>query len=270
MALLYTLFWQLKRSIKTMHFNPLFFIIGQLIWPLFLLGTFYLGYTPLMDDKNSLLKLLTDSNSLWNYLLPGIIVTSLFMEYVNLGSHLSMDRDYGILEPIYISPVNRILWLVGNTTSVIPSGIISTIGFILSSHLIFNIPIPHPFYLFIALLFILISSLPWGAMVCSIFLSGRNQRVLYSIFETPAEFLSGVRFPITALPMVLSSLAVIFPLSHCVKILRFVFMNNIPWDKVFRESITLILLSFCYLFVAIILFNRAEERGKQQGTLTFT
>lgn len=270
MSLLYTLFWQLKRSIKTMHFNPLFFITGQLIWPLFLLGTFYLGYTPLMDNKNDLLKLLTDNNSLWSFLLPGIIITYLFMEYVNLGSHLSLDRDYGILEPIYISPVNRTLWLLGSVTSAIPSGIISSIGFIISSHFIFSIPIPHPLYLLLTLLFILITSLPWGAMVCSIFLSGRNQRVLYSIFETPAEFLSGARFPITALPTIISTIAVIFPLSHSVKILRYIFMINIPWSKVLNESITIILLSFCYLIIAIYLFNRAEKRGKRLGTLTFT
>lgn len=270
MRILYTIYWQLKKTIKTIHFNPLFFIIGQLLWPILLLGTFYLGYSPLIDNKDSFLKVLSDSESIWSYLLPGIILTYIFMEFVTLGIHLSMDRDYGVLEPIFISPVNRVKWLMGNTTSAVPSGLLAATGFLISSSLIFSIKIHHPFYILAGILFIIATSLPWGGTVCTIFLSGRNQRVLYSLFEVPAEFMSGVRFPITALPSILSTIAVAFPLAHSVALLRLLFKKSIPWSLVMNKGVILLGLSLIYLVIAILLFKRAESRGKRDGNLTFT
>lgn len=267
---LYTIYWQLKRSIKTMHFNLMFFILGQLIWPMILVGTYYLGYTPLLDDSNSLINLISSEGSLWSFLLPGIIVISLFNQYISIGTHLSFDRDYGILEPIFLSPVNRALWLLGGCTSIIPSGLLSSIGFIVSTHFIFNINIPHPFLLLFAIFIIIILSISWGAMVCSIFLIGRNSRVLYAVFESPAEFLSGARFPIVALPALLSLIAIAYPLSHSVNIIRSFWLKNIQWNVVLKESLTLCVLSIIYIFLALLIFKFAEERGKREGNLTFT
>ncbi len=267
---MYTIYWQLKRSVKTMHFNLLFFILGQLIWPIILVGTYYLGYTPLLDESNSLVNLISSGGSLWSFLLPGIIVISLFNQYISIGTHLSFDRDYGILEPIFLSPVNRTLWLLGNCTSIIPSGLLSSIGFIVSTHFIFNIDIPHPFLLMLAICIIIVLSMSWGAMVSSIFLVGRNSRVLYAVFESPAEFLSGARFPIVALPALFSLIAIVYPLSHSVNIIRCFWIKNISWNVVFREGVVLCLLSIVYIFLALIIFSFAEERGKREGTLTFT
>lgn len=269
-SLFYTIYWQLKRAIKNMHFNIWFFLLGHLIWPMIMVGTYYLGYTPLMDEFNSITALLTDGGSLWSYLLPGIVVLSLFGQYITIGTHLSFDRDYGILEPIFLSPVNRTLWLLGGCASIIPSGILSSFGFMISSSLIFKIEIPHPFLLVFFTLYIIIFSMPWGALVSSIFLIGRNSRLLYAIFESPAEFLSGARFPILSLPGILSSIALIYPLSHAVNILRYILVDQISWSLLVREMSVFVLLSIIYIVIAIVLFSFAEERGKRAGTLTFT
>jgi ABC-2 type transport system permease protein len=253
-----------------MHFNLLFFLLSQLLWPIILLGTFYLSYTPLIDPSKPRVAEFIGGGTLWTFLVPGIIVIYLYMEYLGLGSQLARDRDYGVLEPIFLSPVNRMIWLFGTASSVLPSGIISSTGFLLSAHFLFSIELPHPFVLTLLLFIVLLTSVPWGAMVCAIFLSGRNSRFLYAIFETPGEFLSGSRFPVTALPVFLSSLSLFYPLSHAVSLLRLGWYQNILWQKILKEVFYLGALSILYLCIAIFLFHRAEERGKQQGTLTFT
>ena len=266
----YTLYWQLKKSLKSLHFHFLFFLLSQLVWPLILVGTFYLSYTPLLDPADPVINSFSGGSDLFTYLVPGIIVIYLYLEYVTLGFGLSMDRDYGVLEPIFLTPVNRLLWLFGTALSIFPSGIFASAGFLLSSHLIFGIGLPHPFILSGFIVFIILASIPWGAMVCSIFLSGRNTRFLYTMFEAPAEFLSGSRFPLIALPVFLSGVALFYPLSHAISLLRFCWYPLVPWKDVLKESLWIVGLGVIYTFVSIVIFTWAEERGKRNGTLTFT
>ena len=269
-SMIYTIYWQLKRSLKSMHFNFLFFLLSQLLWPLILVGTFYLSYSPLMNPAEPSLNNFTGGDGLWSYLVPGIIVLFLYMEYVTLGTGLSHDRDYGVLEPVFLSPVNRLVWLFGTTLSVIPAAVLSSTGFLISAHFLFSISMPHPILVGLFIFVVILTSLPWGAMICAIFLCGRNTRLLYTIFETPGEFLSGSRFPISALPVMLSSVALLYPLSHAVTLLRYGWYEFIPWADVLKEGIWLIGLGIVYLIISILLFRWAEERGKEQGTLTFT
>lgn len=266
----YTLYWQLKKSLKNLHFHFLFFLLSQLIWPLILVAVFSLSYTPLIEDPSSLPGDFGFEGGLFAYIVPGIIVIYLYLEYVNLGIGLSRDRDYGVLEPIFLTPVNRLLWLFGTALSIIPSGVISSTGFLVSARIIFGLTIPHPFFLGLAILFVIISSIPWGALVCAIFLSGRNSRFLYAFFETPAEFLSGSRFPLTALPAGLSAAALFYPLSHGINLLRFFQQEQLSRVLIGREVIWLIVQGIVYTALALFLFTSAEERGKRNGTLTFT
>jgi len=266
----YTLYWQLKKSLKSLHFHISFFLLSQLIWPLILVTTFYFSYTPILNPVDSVLQSFSGGTDLYTFLIPGIIVLFLYMEYVSLGFGLSMDRDYGVLEPIFLTPVNRLLWLFGTALSILPSGILASTGFLLSSHLLFGISLPHPFIMAGFILFIIISSIPWGSMVCAIFLSGRNTRFLYTIFETPAEFLSGSRFPIVALPAFFSGIALFYPLSHGITLLRFSWHSIIPWNDVLKEVIWIIGLGILYTCISIFIFTWAEERGKRNGTLAFT
>ena len=266
----YTVFWQIRKSLKSLHFSPLFFFLSQLIWPLILTGTIFLSYSPLFGAGSAEACPFTGGTDLFSYLVPGIIVIYLYLEYVGLGMGLTVDRDYGVLEPIFLSPVNRLIWLFGTALSTVPAGIISAAGFIASSHLLFGIRLPHPLFLTAAVVFVILSGIPWGGMVCAIFLNGRNSRFLYAVFETPAEFLSGSRFPLTALPAVLSAAALFYPLSHAVLLLRLSWYERIPWQTVGREVLFILALALVYTAAAVFLFRRAEEKGKRDGTLTYS
>jgi len=180
------------------------------------------------------------------------------------------DRDYGVLEPIFLSPVNRSLWLLGATSGAIPSALTGAVGFSICSFFIFGIFPPHPLWAFFLLFFVIIFSLPWGCLICAIFLSGRNSRLLYAIFETPSEFMSGARFPLNALPSLLSGLATVYPLSHAVKLLRYAFSSTPSLKGPLQEILWLTVLGVLYSAIAFFLFKRAEKRGKENGTLCFT
>ncbi|MEW6229247.1 MAG: hypothetical protein AB1700_14340, partial [Bacillota bacterium] len=74
-------------------------------------------------------------------------------------------------------------------------GTASLVIYVFLGMVLFRVHFAHPLALVLAVVLVLLTSLPWGALLYAIFLMGRNSRVLYSLFESPAEFLSGVRFP---------------------------------------------------------------------------
>ena len=268
-AHVYTFYWQLKKNLVNTHFSPLFFVLSQLLWPLILIGTYYLSYTPLMDPALPGVEGFSRGESMFAYLIPGVVVVYLYLEYVSIGFSLSVNRDYGVLEPVFLSPVNRMLWLFGTATAALPSGFTAATGFIVSSVFIFGVNLPHPVLFMLLVLFVILGSIPWGALVCAVFLCGRNSRFLYSVFETPAEFMSGSRFPLSALPAVLSGMAFFYPLSHAVNLLRAVWSVDIARDTVFKEMLIIPFLGFLYAAAATLLFSWAERKGKRDGTLTF-
>ena len=267
---IYALYWQFRKSLKSVHFNVLFFLLSQLIWPLILIGTYYLSYSPLLDPAQPGESAFTGGADFFSYLMPGVIVVYLYLEYVSIGFGLAVDRDYGVLEPILITPVNRIFWLFGTASSAMPASLLASAGFIFSSALFFGISVPHPLIFCLFILVTASASIPWGAMVCAIFLCGRNSRFLYAVFETPAEFFSGSRFPLAALPSVLSAAAMFYPLSHSVVILRCTLQQTISWSNIKTELVWIAGLCVLYSTAAALLFSFAEYKGKRDGTLTFS
>ncbi len=264
------IYWQSLKGFKSQHFNKLFFLMQQISWPLLNCLTYYLFYSPLFEGNELPASFDSGFFKIMSYIIPGILVLSIFNEYINTGAAMGVQRDYGILEPIYISPVNRTLWLISNAAGVLPSFLASYAGFLISAHIVFRVQPPN-ILIFIALsILIFVLSLPWGSLVCAIFLTGRNMRLVYALFETPSEFLSGIRFPVAALPGALSFAALAYPLSHCVKLLRTAYLPVIDLIIIGRELATLSLLAVIYLLASSLILRYAEYRGKVEGTLTFT
>ncbi len=270
MIIINFIYWQSLKVFKSQHFNKLFFLMQQISWPLLNCLIYYLFYSPLFEGTEMPASFDSGFFKIMSYIIPGILVLSLFNEYINTGAAMGGQRDYGILEPIYISPVNRTLWLISNTAGVLPSFMASYAGFLISAHIVFRVQPPNILLFLILSILIFILSLPWGSLVCAIFLTGRNMRLVYALVETPSEFLSGIRFPVKALPWALSFAALAYPLSHCAKLLRTAYSPVIDISFIYRELISLSILAVIYLVASSLILRYAEYRGKVEGNLTFT
>ncbi|MCG8569056.1 MAG: ABC transporter permease [Spirochaetes bacterium] len=265
------LYWQVLRGLKGSYISPLILILQQVTWPLILVVTLYFTYSPFTGKSGeNIVPSFTHSLPLWTYLLTGIFVLHLFLEYINIGGRLSFERDFGVLEIVYLSPVSRIFWLVSNAFSGLVTGILSFIAFAFIAIYLFDIKIYHPWLLTVMVFYFLLMSLPWGAFVIAVFLAGRNMRLFYAIFETPAEFLSGTRFPIQSLPFFLFGIAFIYPISHSVSLIRNCFAQTVDPLLIIKNEILLLILAIVYLCLAYFMILYAEKKGKNKGDLTYS
>jgi ABC-2 type transport system permease protein len=260
---------QFLQSRRQIHFNLPVFILQQLSWPLIYLVTLYFTYSPFQGTSGTIAAL-TGELELWPFLFAGVFIINLFQEYVIIGFSFSFTRDFGMLEIIYLSPANRFIWILGNTTTAFLSAALNFLGFIFISTFLFRIHFPHPILTVGLVIFTIISSLGWGVFISSIFLIGRNARFLYAIFETPAEFFSGLRFPLKILPTALFSITLVYPLRHSIALIRHSLLVEIDIQKLVAEIIFCTVLGILYGIVSIGIIAYAEWRGKERGDLSFS
>ncbi len=263
--------WEVRRRFKATYLRAETLLLQLCLWPLVTLVTLVLYYAPFTGGRGWQQPLpFTDGLSLGAYLLLGTFVVSIYAEYVIAGFALSWERDQGTLEAVYLTPVNRLGYLAGNALGSAVTGTASLLMYVVLGMALFQIRFAHPLPLTLALVLVLLTSLPWGALLCAIFLVGRNSRVLYSLFESPAEFLSGVRFPVRAFPATLYTLSSIYPITHAVSLLRAAAAPTLKWAVLRREAAWLVALAVIYLIAARLVVGYAEWRGKVQGNLSYS
>jgi len=263
------LLWECRKTMRQVYLKPEAFILQFLLWPLINLTILVCCYAPFTGSQGWLRPLsFTGRLNLGAYLTAGTFVVGLYGQYVLTGFILAWQRDQGVLEAVYLTPVRRLVHLLGNALAGAISGLASVVGFLVFGLILFDVEAANPLILLPAVLIVILTSLPWGALLCAIFLVGRNQRVLFSLFEEPAEFLAGVRFPPQALPGAFTALSAIYPISHGVSLLRAV-LSYAPTAVLQRETCWLCGLGLVYLAGAWAISRYAERRGKTNGTLSY-
>jgi ABC-2 type transport system permease protein len=263
--------WEVRRRFNSTYLKAETLLLQLCLWPLVTLATLVFSYAPFTGGRGWERPLpFTGGLSLGTYLILGTFAISVFGEYIVGGFSLSWDRDQGILEAVYLTPASRLGYLIGNALGSALMGAASLLVYVVLGAALFHARLDHPLVLVSAALLVLATSLPWGALLCAIFLVGRNTRVLYSLFESPAEFLSGVRFPVQALPLALYAVAGVYPLTHAVSLLRAAAAPRLDWAILGREAAWLVCLAVVYLGLARATVAYAERRGKVQGNLSYS
>ncbi len=267
LTLLYKM--QLTNTIRRIHFNLPVFFLQQLLWPLLHIASVYLSYAPFWDGKGGVPAVSGDLD-LWTYLFSGIFVLFLFQEYIGIGMGISTERDFGVLEILYLSPASRLAWLMGLSLSAVISAVISVVSLMASAIILFDISLVHPFLVAGSIMYVILASIPWGAFVSSVFLIGRNARFLYALFETPADFFSGFRFPVSALPAGFAGMALLYPISHSISLIRLALTEQPDYGAMLRSAGVLALLAIAYGILATDLLRFGERRGKERGDLSYS
>lgn len=189
-------------------------IIGSLGQPLlFLLA---LGY-----GFGAVYKQAGEGNYL-NFLAPGIICMSILFTAIFSGIEVIWDRQFGFLKETLVAPVSRFHIMIGRTlggatVATFQGLIVMLISFLFGFQPIsyFSI-IPAIFVMFlIALLF---TSL--GTMIASLLSDMQGFQLIMNFLVMPLFFLSGSLFPLKDLPLPLSILASLDPLTYGIDALR--------------------------------------------------
>jgi len=155
------------------------------------------------------------------FIYPGILAMSVLFSSVFFGVYIVWDRKIDILKEVLVAPLSRTSIFVGKvlggcTDSMLQAFIVLLIGFAVGVQLT-----PATFLLALLILFLLALSLvSTGLIIGSLMESPEGFNMIVSFLVFPLFFFSGALFPLGNLPLWLSVITYIDPVTYGVDGLR--------------------------------------------------
>jgi ABC-2 type transport system permease protein len=188
-------------------------------------------------------------------LVPGLIaMTILFSTTAAEAVVINFELRLSSLERLLLAPVSLPAVLLGKVLGGAIFGFMMTTVMTIGSVLIIGL---HPNLLYLVLIIIpsllVFSSL--GALLCVLVKEVFEAQTLLNLPRFLMIFLSGVIYPVSAMPVVLQYLAYVMPLTYTVRGLRDSF--SVSSDiKVFTDTLVLTGFFLLFIFSAIKLLHK--------------
>jgi ABC-2 type transport system permease protein len=192
------------------------------------------------------------------FIYPGILAMSILFTSVFYGVYIVWDRKIDILKEVLVAPLSRTSIFVGKvlggcTDSIFQAFIMLFISFAVGVHLSLS-----AFLLALLILFLLAMSLvSTGLIIGSLMESPEGFNMIVSFLVFPLFFFSGALFPLGNLPLWLSIIAYIDPVTYGVDALRTVVLGVSRFP--FYVDLTILILFAVAMFTV---GTKAFERMK--------
>jgi ABC-2 type transport system permease protein len=155
------------------------------------------------------------------FLFPGVLVMAAQPAAISVGASIVWDRESGFLREMLVAPVRRGTLLIGKCLG---GATVATCqgAVVLTSAGLIHVPYrPGLFALLLAeLALTALAMTVLGAAVAVIIRRARTFTTVLSVLMTPLIFLSGLMFPVAAMPAWMAWLTLADPLTYAVDAMR--------------------------------------------------
>jgi len=193
-----------------------------------------------------------------NVMIPGLTgMVILFITSMMTALGIVREKEHGTLEQIVVSPITSLELMIGK---LVPYTLIGLFDFALvmaAGIFVFDVPFAGNMSLFVgfALLFLL-STLGLGLLV-STMAQNQQQAIQMSMFMVFPQFLvSGLIFPLSAMPVAIRYLAYLFPLTYFMPLARGMFLKGVGLDVLYLPATLLGIYGIAMIAFASLRFRK--------------
>jgi ABC-2 type transport system permease protein len=209
-----------------------------------------------------------DVNQITMFLLTGYLGYIFFWSLVQSAWGMSYERQAGTLELIFLTPVPRVVVMFSRAAGNLLEAVwLFTVFTMLVLLVTGNAGTIHWWNVPIGLVLLSVSAIVWGGFLNIVFLFSRDAGILFTIFEEPMQFFSGVRIPVLAFPIWGKMIALIFPLTYVLDIFRDLVLNGIGLAELAGPFTVLLAVLTLLTIVSIFLLKKAETHAKETGNM---
>src|SRR5215211_2368183 len=204
-----------------------------------------------------------------SFILLGTVLTNFILTvFWGMGYALKNDMDAGVLESNWLTPVPRLLILVGRTlSSLLVTTITSAIMLLIGGALFGFKPTGNALAAFLTAIPMLIGLYGFGFAFAAVVLLIREANTLVDVSSFLVQGLSGTNFPVQSLPSWLIPVAMALPLTYGLDAVRGWLLKSATILPLNVEIILLIVFMFVMLWFGAWIFYRVERRVRTLGTL---
>jgi ABC-2 type transport system permease protein len=190
--------------------------------------------------------------------VPALIAVILSLPAVSLSAAIAREKEHGSLEQLIASPISKFALLAGKVLPYVLIGVLDVFLSLAVSKAVFGV------YFRGSLLLLLLFSVDYFvaslaiALIISIY--SRTQRAAMALailfFLFPGLFLSGIFFPLIAMPPEMQMEANLLPSTQFVAILRGLFLKGVGFDILWGYGLALLVMGLVFGAFAVLRFQK--------------
>ena len=209
------------------------------------------------------------SGDYMSYILLGTVLTNFILTvFWGMGYALKEDMDAGVLESNWLTPVSRLLILVGRTlTSMFTTTLTSLVMLVIGALLFGFKPTGSTFAAILTAIPMLVGLYGFGFAFAGIVLLMREANTLVDVGSFLVQGFSGTNFPVKSLPYWLIPLSLMLPLTYGLDAVRGFLLKTNTLLPINMEILILVVSMFAMLTFGAWVFNKVERRVRTLGTL---
>lgn len=252
-------FWRYPLNAVSNVFQPI-------IW---ITPVYFMGKAFSTNGQASGFAAYSGSGDYMSYILLGTVLTNFIMTvFWGMGYALKNDMDSGVLESNWLTPVSRLLILVGRTlTSMLTTTITSAVMLILAGLLFGFKPTGSTFAALLTAIPMLVGLYGFGFAFAAIVLLMREANTMVDVGSFLVQGFSGTNFPVQSLPYWLIPVSLMLPLTYGLDAVRGFLLKTNTLLPIPAEIAILVLSMFAMLWIGAQIFYRVERRVRTLGTL---
>lgn len=202
-----------------------------------------------------------------------LILGAILGNFVNavfwgMGYALKNDMDSGVMESNWLTPIPRLLILIGHSVTNLIVTAITSFGMLIVCKLVFGFnPTGDVLKAVAAIIPMLIALYGFGFAFAGIVLIMREANTLVDTSAFMVQVFSGTDFPVTILPKWLLPISLLLPLTYGLDATRGFLLKTNTLLPLNVELMLLVFFMFVMLWLGNWIFHRIERRVRVLGTL---
>jgi ABC-2 type transport system permease protein len=193
-----------------------------------------------------------------HFMIPGLIVIVLFL-FTTLFTSTSIvkERELGTMEQLIVTPIRPIELIVAKVLPYILIAFFVVIEVLVVGVLLFGVPLNGSIPLLLALsgLFI-IAALGIGIFISSVAKVQVEAFLMTFAIIMPTIFLSGIYFPIEAMPGWLQAITYVIPARYGMVIMRSILLKGAGLDILKEQVMAIIIFNVIIVTLAAVKFKK--------------
>jgi ABC-2 type transport system permease protein len=198
------------------------------------------------------------------FLVPGLIAyIAMLTAVVSTALSIVREKEVGTMEQVRMSPVGPFAYVVGKTVPYFCVSLVSSMGIIGLSMLLFDLPMHGSWgMLLLAVSIFLVGALAFGVLISTL---AETQQVAFQVAlltsYLPTLMLSGFIFPISSMPVVLQTITYAVPARYFLIALRGIVLKGVGLEVFWQELAALVVFAAVVLSLASLRLRREWGMG---------
>ena len=246
--------------------NAVSSVFQPLIW---IAPIYFMGLAFSVNGKAIGFSQYSGTTDFMSFILLGTVLEN-FINAVfwGMGYALKNDMDSGVMESNWLTPIPRLLILVGHSVTNLLVTMITSSGMLLFGGLLFGFHASGDvFRAFIPIIPMMLGLYGFGFAFAAVVMLLREANALVDMSSFLVQIFSGSNFPVNALPKFLLPIALALPLTYGLDAIRHYLIKTQTIVSIQLELLLLVVFMFVMLWIGITTFRSLEKRVRTLGTL---